>query len=90
VGDTFWMEDSMRVGWEESGLDCGHITHRLDNPGSNDILPLANSPIQEFIFQQAFRRLTDTGSQYLDPVWRQHIAKIKYGLGRTRVLISLN
>ena len=45
---------------------------------------------EEFIFQQARYSLTDTGSQYLDPAWRQNIARVKSEPTKIQALISLN
>ncbi len=90
MGDTFWMEDKVRVEWEEANLDFGGIFREPHKPAPIKKLSFLDSQFKEFIFQKAQYPITNTGSQYLDPVWRRNMGKIHPGLTKLEVLISLN
>ncbi len=90
MGDTFWMEDDVRVEWEEAAQDCGRIFQKPNKPVLRNILSFMDSQIKDFIFQKAQYPITDTGSQYLDPLWRQNIIKVNSDLTKIQAFISLN
>jgi len=90
VGDTFWMEDEVRLDWEEGNLDCERFFHEPGKSALRKTLSFPNSQIEEYIVRKEQYPATDTGSQYLDPVWRQKLSKAIPQPIRLQMLISLN
>jgi hypothetical protein len=90
VGDTFWMEDEVRVEWAETDCDFGMIFKEPAKPILNTKVSFRDTDSQEFKLEEARYPVSDTGSQYLDPDWRRKLGKIKPKLTKIEVLISLN
>ncbi len=90
MGDSFWMQDGVKVSWDKAALDCESLFRELDTSPLGHKQPLRYDKINEFIFQKEQYPVTDTGSQYLDPAWRRNIIKIKSGTTKIQALISLN
>jgi hypothetical protein len=96
VEDTYWMEDKVKVEWEEAALDLESIFREMDKPAPRNTMSFLDSQIKEFMVQDEqyisdeLYLTGDTGSRYLDPAWRQNIAKIYPKLTKIQVLISLN
>jgi hypothetical protein len=90
VEDAFWMEDDMKVVWEESTPDLGRSFRRPHNARLTDKLSFLDSQIERFIFQTAQYAASDTGSQYLDPAWRKNITRVNPLPARMEAYISLN
>ncbi len=84
------MEDKVRVEMEESNLDFWSIFQAMEKPALKDKLFFMNDKIQDYTLEKARYPLTDTGSQYLDPVWRQKHGKIRPKLTGIDIMISLN
>ncbi len=91
MGDTFWMEDKVRVEWEEAARDFEDIFKKPHKPAPINSLPFVNSQIQDYILQKAQYPVTNTGSYILDALWKQKIGKFKFEpTTKIEVLISLN
>ncbi len=90
MGDTFWMEDDPRVEWKKVNPYYNRLFPGLGRPDLGHKSRLFDSQIQEFIYEKAQYWLTDTGSQYLDPTWRQNIIRTKLEPPDTQIQISLN
>jgi len=81
VGDTYWMDDIVRVDWEE--------VKPLD-PLSKSKSPFVDAWIEKFIFQNAQYPMSDTGSHLLMPEYRRNVIKVDFEPRKIEVKISLN
>ncbi len=90
MGDSFWMEDEVRVEWKKATSDRWRLFLEPDRSASMNPLSLLNAQIEEYIFQKAQYPASNTGSQYLDPLWRRSSIKINFKPTRFQGLLSLN
>jgi hypothetical protein len=90
VGDSFWMGDGVKVEWERSSGDCGRIFFEPDKASASNILSRINPQLKDFIFQKAQYQIGETGSQYLDTVWRQNFIRVDSEPKKIQAFISLN
>lgn len=90
MGDTYWMEDESSVEWGKALAGNLQIFRKPNRPAQNKALFGIDSQIKDYIFQKINYSPTETGSQYLDPVWRHNIIKINSNVIKIQALISLN
>jgi hypothetical protein len=93
VVDNFWMEDKVRVEWEEGTEDYQNIFQGPEKPAPDFSSSFVDSQIRDFMLKNAQDPrffMSDTGSQYLDKFWMQKNFKIHPRLTRIDVSISLN
>jgi hypothetical protein len=90
VGDSFWIEDEVGVGWEQPNKDWENIFDNTDRSALRNTLSFMDFQIKEYVFQKSKYPMSNTGSEILDPVWRRSVGKVKSGLTRIQVFISLN
>jgi hypothetical protein len=84
------VEDKVRIEMEESDLDFWSVFQAMEKPALKDKLFFMDDKIKNYTLEKAEYPLTDTGSQYLDPVWRRKFGKIKPKLTGIDIMISLN
>ena len=81
MGDTYWMDDIVRVDWEEV---------KPVDPTSRSKSPFVDAWVEKFIFQNTQYPMSDTGSHILMPEYRRNIIKIDFEPRKIEVAICLN
>ncbi len=78
MGDTYWTEDKVRVVFEGLSGDISDLFGNSDNPEIEDKVSFLDFEIKSDIFESLLYPETNTGSRYLNPLWRQKIRKSTY------------
>jgi hypothetical protein len=90
VGDTFWMDDEVKVNWEEPSLEYGNLIQEPEKPLINSKLSFMDYQINKAIFEKALHPGTDTGSLYLYQAWKKNLTKVNFAPAKLQLVISLN
>ncbi len=94
MGDTYWMENRTKevtgIEWGDSLREFRHLFRKPAKSSKPYSTYSIDSQIQDYIIQKIKYPPTETGSQYLDPVWRHNILKINTRPVKIQALISLN
>ncbi len=89
MGDNYWMKDELRGEWGKASKGNSR-NHKPNKPTQNNKSFDISFQIKDFILQNNQFTLTETGSQFLDPVLRHNIIEINNNLIKIEALISLN
>jgi hypothetical protein len=83
-------ERQSKIRLRDVAPERGRLFLEVDKPVLRNTLSFMDSQIEEYIYQQSNYPVTNTGSQFLDPVWRWNAIKNNHRPAKICMLISLN